>query len=253
MNYRTKNPVFNGLESRVESGNYSYVTGKSTTFSGIATKSGVLLAIIFAISSYIWYDITHAQTLEDFYPVFLIGGMVVGFISVLIASFSRTASPVFTIVYAVAEGLVLGTISSLVGIANPGIVFNAIAITFAIFAFLLIAYSTGIFKVGNRFRKIVYTIMFGLVFFFMMSFVLRLFGVNVLSGNPTVMLLFTLGMILLASFNLLIDFDNCKIAVEDNLPSRYEWYLSLGLLVSLVWLYFEILRLLLILSRFFRD
>lgn len=253
MNYHSKNPVLNGLEKRVEASNESYVTGKTTTFTGIATKTGFLLAIIFAISLYIWYDITTLGILTPYLPGLLIGGMIVGFISVLVASFSRTASPTFTVIYAIAEGVVLGTISSLVEKMVPGIVFNAIVITFAIFGFLLVAYSTGLFKVGMRFRKIFYTMMFGLMIGFLFYFIFGLFGINLMGDNPTIYLIFTLVLVLLASFSLLIDFDNCKMSVEDGLPARYEWYLSLGILVSLIWLYIEILRLLLILSSMFRD
>ncbi|QVK17073.1 Bax inhibitor-1/YccA family protein [Mycoplasmatota bacterium] len=251
MEFKSKNPVLNKIESTVETNNYSYVTGETATFSGIATKTGILLSIIFGISLIIW---TNLSTFADYLPGMMIGGMIVGFISVIAAGVSRNASPFFTILYAISEGLVLGTVSAIVNTALPGIVADAVLITFAIFAFLLIAYSTGLFKVGFRFRKIFYTALFGVCIFYFFYFILSFFNIPLLQvQNPGILIALTLGMVILASFSLLIDFDNCKLAVKDGVPKRSEWYLSLGLLVSLVWLYIEVLRLLIIISSYFRD
>lgn len=251
MEFKSKNPVLNKIESKAETSNYSYVTGETATFSGIATKTGILLSIIFGISLIIW---TNLSTFEPHLLGMIIGGMIVGFISVIAAS--RSASPFFTILYAISEGLVLGSISAIVNYAyqGQGIVADAVLITFAIFAFLLIAYSTGIFKVGFRFRKIFYTALFSVFIFYFFYFMLGLFGITLIQiQNPGILIALTLGMVILASFSLLIDFDNCKLAVKDGVPKKSEWYLSLGLLVSLVWLYIEVLRLLLIISSYFRD
>ncbi len=251
MEFNSRNPVLNRVESNTKNQSYDYVTGRTATFSGIATKTGILLSIIFAVSLIIW---TNIETIGNYIMPLLIGGVIVGFISVIGAGVSRRLSPFFAVLYAVSEGAVLGTISLVFNLAYPGIVADAILITFAIFAFLLIAYATGIFKVGFRFRKIFYTALFSIVIFYLLYFVLGMFGVTLIQiNNPGILIALTLGMVILASFSLLIDFDNCKISVENGVPSRYEWYLSLGLLVSLVWLYIEVLRLLLILSSFFRD
>lgn len=81
-----------------------------------------------------------------------------------------------------------------------------------------------------------------------------MFGIDILDrASIGVLLVLTIAMVILASFNLLIDFDNCKLSVQSGVPSKHEWYLSLGLLVGLVWLYIEVLRLLIILSHFLRD
>ncbi len=251
MEFQSKNPVLNNIESKVEDTNYSYVTGRTATFSGIATKTGILLAIIFAISLVIW---TNLSQLQPYLMGLMIGGMVVGFISVIASGVSSNATPFFTVLYAVSEGLVLGTLSAIVDTVFPGIVANAVLITFVIVGFLLVAYSTGIFKVGLRFRKIFYTLLFTVVIFMFLNLLLGLMNVNILGTfNPGLLLALTVGMVILASFSVLIDFDNCKQAVQQGLPSKYEWYLSLGLLVSLVWLYIEVLRLLIIISSFFRD
>lgn len=249
MNFHSKNPVLNKIEKAHGRG-YAYEVGDVATFSGIATKSGILLAMIFMISGYIWINF---ESLLNYLGPLLIVSMIGGFACVLLANFTR-ATAFFTILYAIFEGILLGSISLVANMAYEGIVFNAVTITFAIFVFLLAAYSTGLFKVGFRFRKIVYTLMFSILLFYLFSFVLSLFGLNIMQSMPTeFLILLVLGMVILASFNLLIDFDNCKMAVEDQIPKRYEWNLSLGLLVSLIWLYIEVLRLLIILSSRFRD
>lgn len=251
MEFNSKNPVLNKINSRVESGNQTYVTGKTATFSGIAVKTGFMLSIIFGISLVIW---TNIETLLPYLEKLLIPALIVGFISVIASGFSRRAVPFFTILYAISEGVVLGTISVIVDEMLPGIVANAVLITFVIFSFLLIAYSTGIFKVGFRFRKLVYTAMFSIVIFYFFNFILKMFGIDILGqARIEVLLVLTIAMVILASFNLLIDFDNCKLSVQSGVPNKHEWYLSLGLLVGLVWLYIEVLRLLIILSHFLRD
>lgn len=250
MEFRSTNPVFSRV-SKSRDVSHAYVTGKTATFSGIAVKTGILLAIIIGISAYIWANL---ERLEPYLGIMMFGGMVVGFISVLVASFSRSGSPTFTIVYAACQGLVLGSLSALLNAVIPGIVFDAVIITFIIFSFLLVTYATGIFKVGFTFRKVFMTILFGILLFNLFYLIFGVFlGLTLFQVSPGLLIIISIIMVIVASLSLLIDFDNCKLAVNSGLPSRYEWYLSLGLLVSLIWLYMEVLRLLIILSRYFKD
>ncbi|HEY8365417.1 MAG TPA: Bax inhibitor-1/YccA family protein [Haloplasmataceae bacterium] len=246
MEFQSKNPVLTKIDSSVEY-NYSYATGKTASFTGIATKTGILLGIILAISAIIW---TNLATLAPYLITFIVIGSISGFISVLVTSFSRSGSPVFTIIYAISEGLVLGSVSAILQEVLPGIVANAIILTFIIFGFLLVTYATGIFKVGFKFRKIFITALFCILIFSFISFILSLTGLPIfIVSDPGLMIVISIIMVIMASFSLLVDFDDCRQAVDRGLPSRYEWYLSLGLLVSLIWLYTEIVRLLLILAR----
>ena len=257
MRYQTKNPIFKDVTHTGQAVTHSYVTGDTATFSGIATKTAFLISIVFAVAGLIWINFEAILNSGLFMLIFF-GSMIVSFISVLVASFSKNASPVFAVIYAIAQGALLGSISYIVYIATEGylesgqnIVFNAISITFIIFIFLLVAYSTGIFKVSNRFRRFVMTALFGVIFFYMISAILSIFGMGMfrMGADSGLMLVLSIAMVLLASFTLLIDFDNCKMAVNSQMPKRTEWYLSLGLLVGLLWLYVEVLRLLLILSQ----
>lgn len=249
MNVRfneSSNPVISRVR-RERAGIRGYESARTATFKGIATKTGFLLLIILAISIFIWTNFERFAS--AIVPLFIMSSFF-GFIFVLLAQFTRLKA-FFTTLYAVSEGVIIGTLTYLIQLAIEGgsaIVFNAVAVTFAVFAFLLIVYSTGLFKVGFGFRKMVYTVMIGLLFGYLILFILSLFNLNILFVSPGVMLAISAFFVILASFNLLIDFDDCKRAVTYGLSKEYEWVLSLGLLVSIVWLFVEILRLLLILA-----
>lgn len=253
MNVRfneSSNPVISRVR-RERAGIRGYESARTATFTGIATKTGFLLLIILAISIFIWTNFERFAS--AIVPLFIMSSFF-GFIFVLLAQFTRLKA-FFTTLYAVSEGVIIGTLTYLIQLAikdGSAIVFNAVAVTFAVFAFLLIVYSTGLFKVGFGFRKMVYTVMIGLLFGYLILFILSLFNPNILFVSPVVspgvMLAISAFFVILASFNLLIDFDDCKRAVTYGLSKEYEWVLSLGLLVSIVWLFVEILRLLLILA-----
>lgn len=247
---QSSNPVISRAR---EERSFDYVTGETASFSGITIKTGILLAIIFGISVLIWMNFeANSQIIM---PLFFISSFV-GFIFLLLAQFTR-AKGLFTILYGITEGIFIGTFSTIVMnfvVGGETIIMTAVMVTFAILAFLLIAYATGIFKVGFGFRKFVFTAMIALVVTLFFSMILSFFNIHIFdTSNPQLMIVITLVMILLASFNLLIDFDDCKRAVQAGLPKQYEWVLSLGLLVSLVWLYIELVRLLLILAERFKD
>jgi uncharacterized YccA/Bax inhibitor family protein len=249
MNMHSKNPVISRIDDHTSS--YAYSTGETASFTGIASKTGILLAIIIGISAFIWMNF---ESMAGIIMPLFIASTILGFVSVLLAQLTK-ATPFFTVLYAVCEGVFLGTFTYIVqAYVEPGLVFNAITITFVILGFLLVAYSTGLFKVGFRFRKIVYTAMFSIVVFFLLSAIMRLFGVNLFGGMSIgMMIALTVGMVILASFNILIDFDDSKRAVDSGVAKRFEWNLALGLLVSLIWLYVEVLRLLILLAARARD
>ncbi|ERJ12861.1 Bax inhibitor-1/YccA family protein [Haloplasma contractile] len=247
MRYNTRNPI---LTKDLSEG-YAFESTERASFSGVAVKSGALILLIFAIAGGLWYNLDYNfATIEPYiFPLF-IGSWIIGFISVLVASFSYRMAPLFTVIYAVAQGVFLGLFSYIVNMGYPtaDIIPTAIMITFAIFGFLLFTYATGIFKVGFAFRKFVYAATFGVFIFMMIAMIGNAFGANLTGGfTPQILLIIYGGMILLASFHLLIDFDNAKKAVEYGAPKRAEWMLSLGLLVTLVWLYITIVRFLIIL------
>lgn len=246
--FRTKsrNPLFRNMKEE------TYFVGDAATYNGITIKSAYLLTIVFISAYFAWTNLV--ENPEILFPIVLAGGFL-GFIFVMVAMFSARLAPIFGTLYAVVEGAWLGAISRLFEEAYPGIAFSAINITFAIFIFLLVVYSTGLFKVGFAFRKFVYTATFGLLIFYLFTWIIGLFSpgfaANVFGYGENVNLAIGIALIvtLLATFNLLIDFDNAKMMVQSGAPKKYEWTISLGLLVTIIWLYTDILRLLAILRR----
>lgn len=248
MRMYNRNPVLSRLDNE-QVGAY----GETATFGGMVSKSTMLLAVVVAAAIIVWTNFD-AILESGFAMPLLIGSMIIAFISILIASFSRSLRIPFSFIYAASEGVVLGAISIIYSIQfGDGIVINAITITFAIFAFLLVAYATGLFKVGQAFRKFVYTATFGLFFFMIFIWIIGIFSQDTLNfvfgANSNFAVIFILLVTLLSTFHLLLDFDNAKKAVDQGAPKETEWMISIGLLVSLVWLYINILRLLGILAR----
>ncbi len=179
-------------------------------------------------------------------PIFLIVGIVGGLVAVLFSSFKPTSSPVAAPAYAMFEGLALGTISAMYAAQFPGIILNAITSTIGILFAMLMIYRSGIIKVTDKFRAGVMMATFGIFITYMVSWVLSMFNIQVpmIHQAGTFGIIFSIGVIVIATMNLLLDFDMIERGANSGAPKYMEWYSALGLLVTLVWLYLEILRLL---------
>ncbi len=182
------------------------------------------------------------------YTVALIGGVIVGLGLVVAISFKPNLAPVLAPVYALVEGVVIGTITALYE-SQPGlegIASQAAVGTISVLAVMLLLYRTGVIKVTQRFRMIVMAATGAIFLTYMASFVLRLFGVDfgLLNGTSLLSIGISLVIIGVAALNLALDFDFIEKAAARGLPAKMEWYAAFGLLVTLVWLYLEILRLL---------
>ncbi len=182
------------------------------------------------------------------YPVALIGGVVIGLGLVIAISFKPNLAPVLAPAYAVVEGVVIGAITALYE-NQPGlegIASQAAVGTISVLAVMLVLYRTGVIKVTQRFRMIVMAATGAIFLTYLASFVLGLFGVNFGLLNGTSMLSIGISVVIIgvAALNLALDFDFIEQAAARGLPAKTEWYAAFGLLVTLVWLYLEILRLL---------
>jgi uncharacterized YccA/Bax inhibitor family protein len=177
----------------------------------------------------------------------LVGG-IGGFIVALITIFKKHLSPITVPIYAIFEGLLLGGISFVYGQLYEGIVFNAIMITVSILLSLLFAYRSGIIKATENFKLGVFAATGGIALIYLFSFISSLFGGGFSIMDPTNSSLMSIGFSLvvidIASLNLVLDFDFIEEGAEKGAPKYMEWYGAFGLLVTLVWLYLEILRLL---------
>ena len=180
--------------------------------------------------------------------IYMAVGGIGGFIVALITIFKRQWSPITVPLYAMLEGLLLGGISFMYSQLYEGIVFNAIMLTISILISLLFAYRSGIIKATENFKLGIFAATAGICLVYVISFIASFFGAGFSFLDPTNASLFSVGVslfiVVIASLNLVLDFDFIEEGAEKGAPKYMEWYGAFGLLVTLVWLYLEILRLL---------
>lgn len=239
---RTNNPALNEAIFR----NAGPVTqGGAMTVNGTVTKTGILTALVLASATWVWSSATSGN------PSGLAGiGMTVGWIVALIAGliipFAPRTAPWLAPVYAVGEGCLLGMISFMFEKQFHGIVLTSVLLTCGVLAALLGAYMTGMVRATERFRTGVFAATGGIALFYLLSMVLAIFGIHIpgMFSNGLFGVLFSLFVVAVAALNLVLDFDFIERSAAMGAPKYMEWYGAYGLLVTLVWLYLEILRLL---------
>jgi uncharacterized YccA/Bax inhibitor family protein len=171
-----------------------------------------------------------------------------GFVLAIISSFKMNLSPFLSPIYAVCEGLVLGVISIYFEKSYPGIVVNAVLLTMCILFCMLATYKTGMLRATPRFKKVVILSTFAIALVYLIDLLMVAFGVkgfNFLSDSSSsgLSIIISLIIVAIASLNLIIDFDLIERGAQYGAPKYMEWYSSFALMVTLVWLYLEILRL----------
>jgi uncharacterized YccA/Bax inhibitor family protein len=176
----------------------------------------------------------------------MLGGLFGGFIVGLVTIFKKEWSPVTAPVYALLEGLALGGISAVFELRYPGIGIQAVSLTFGTLFVLLLAYSSGWIKVTDKMRLGIVAATGGIAVFYLLQMVLGFFGVHftTINGSGPIGIGFSLVVVAIASLNLILDFDFIEQGVKIGAPKYMEWYGAFGIMVTLVWLYLEILRLL---------
>jgi uncharacterized YccA/Bax inhibitor family protein len=227
-------------------------SGPRMTVKGTASATGVLLVILLAFAAVGWSMTTSAPVGGNpSFPGLALGGILVGFACAIIVSFKPTLAKVLGPVYAVGEGFFLGVISKYYNDLYQGIVVAAVGATLAVFMVMLVLYKSRIIKVTERFRRIVIMATMGLMLFYLISFVISLFGGSVpfISSASPMGILFSVFAAGLAAMMLAVDFDLIERGAKEGWPKGMEWYGAFGLLTTLVWLYLELLRLLAKLQR----
>ena len=215
---------------------------EAMTIGGTVNKTAMALVILFITATYVWGQ-GNAGTL----PAGLIwGGFIGGFIVAMVTVFKQTWAPYTTPVYAALEGAALGGISFVLEQQYPGIVSQAIFLTFGTLGALLFAYRTGVIKATENFKLGVAAATGGILLMYLLSFIVGFFGINVplIHSSGTFGILFSLFVVVIAALNLVLDFDFIEEGAERGAPKYMEWYGAVGLLVTLIWLYLEILHLL---------
>ena len=173
-------------------------------------------------------------------------GFIVGFVVALIIIFKQSSNPFLVMTYSIAEGIALGGIAGLINLQYPGIAFQALIGTAGVLVGMLVVYKTGAVRVTPRFTKWLMGALIGVVVLMLVNLIAGFFipgGLGLRDGGPLA-IVFSLVVIGVAAFSLLLDFDMADQAVRSGLPARYAWYIAFGLMTTLVWLYIEILRLL---------
>ncbi len=220
------------------------LTERPMTIGGTMNKLMILSLIMICAAAAVYYQFSLKHF--DFVNMLMIGGIIVGFISVILIAFKQNWTPYIAPVYAFSQGAVLSGISCFFEASLPGIVIQAISMTFLVVFVMALLYKAGAIKATQKFRSILLVATASIFVFYLVSFILMLFHVNIpyFYSNSPLAIGVNVVIAIIAALNLIIDFDFIEKGVQTPLPSVYEWYGAFGLLVTIVWLYIEILRLL---------
>jgi uncharacterized YccA/Bax inhibitor family protein len=240
---RSSNPA---LLSNVFSGFGLVSEDNIMTVRGTVNKTIILLLLVALPAAWIWRSFVIAghnpAAVQTWMFVGLIGGLIFSFVTI----FKREWAPFTAPIYAVLEGLFLGGISAIFNQAYPGIVLQAVSLSIATLLVMLVAYQTGWIQATNRFKLGVVAATGGIAIVYLVAMVLGFFGVNVsfITGSSLISILFSGFVVVIAALNFVIDFDFIDQGARRGVPQYMEWYGAFALMVTLIWLYIEILRLL---------
>ena len=240
LGYRSGNPALNKSSfdsfSRTSRG---AEINEVMTIKGTVDKTAIGLFLLIFSGYY-----SFAPGMTYLIPVGVFGGLIVAIITI----FKKEWSPITVPIYAILEGLAMGSISYMFNQAYEGIVMQAIGLTLGILASLLLAYRSGMIKATENFKLGVVAATGGIFLVYMASFVMSFFGASISVLDPTNSSLMSIGfslfIVVIASLNLVLDFDFIEEGAKKGAPKYMEWYGAFGLLVTLIWLYLEILKLL---------
>jgi len=252
---RTANPALNANTfSQVR----NFGVGQTMTLQGTVNKSLVLLGLLLLTASWVWGKVMQpVPMLEGFgsgEPVrsavnvmpFIAGGGILGFIAALVTIFKKEWAGMTAPVYALCEGLVLGGISAFFEMRYPGIVIQAVALTFGTLFCLLMAYKSGMIKATENFKLGIVAATGAICLVYFISFIMGFFGASIpmIHSSGPIGIGFSMVVVVIAALNLVLDFDFIEQGASRGVPKYMEWYAAFGLMVTLIWLYMEILRLL---------
>ncbi|MFZ3217590.1 MAG: Bax inhibitor-1/YccA family protein [Candidatus Acidiferrales bacterium] len=238
---RTSNPALNAKAFQ----GAGLGLGEAMTLQGTVNKTGLLLVCVIATAAWTWNIYMHSQNPASVMPLLAVGA-IGGFIVALVTIFKKTWAPVTAPLYALLEGLLLGGISAVYDVKFHGIAIQAVSLTFGTLVVLLLAYRSGLIPVTQKFRLGVVAATGGIVVFYVATIVLGFFGIHftTISGAGPIGIAFSGFVVVVAALNLVLDFDFIESGVAAGAPKYMEWYAAFGLMVTLIWLYLEILRLL---------
>ncbi len=225
------------------------------TARGAMNKFGFLFLMVIAGAGFTWHLYYQGKG-ETMMPLMMLG-VFGGLITAIVITFKRSWAPFLAPLYGLLEGLFLGAISAIMNEAfkakYPGLVVQAVGLTLGVAVAMFLLYNSGIIKVTQRFRSVLFTATIGIGIFYLVTMVVRMFGVQMdfmMMGNGSLLGIgISLFVVVIAALNLIMDFDMIEQGAAMGAPKYMEWYCAFGLMVTIVWLYVEMLKLL---SRFSR-
>lgn len=234
------NPVFsqNAIERE------TVLDSEPMTINGAINKTFVLFALLLATSISVWS--LYFQGYSDKVAMLGVIGLVTSIISFIVIMVNRKALPIAAPVYAASEGLLLGGISAMFERAYPGIAFQAITATFMALFSMLVLYRMGAIRCTDKFRSVIFISTLSIAGIYLINLIGSFFGMHIpqISSSGPIGIAFSLIVVTIASLNLIIDFDFIERGAQSMIGKTYEWYGAFGLMVTLVWLYLEMLNLL---------
>jgi uncharacterized YccA/Bax inhibitor family protein len=237
---RTSNPALNEKAFKGQ-----IAIGEAMTLQGTVNKTGLLLLCVVVTAAWTW-GMAHSETPGAALP-WMMGGVLGGFVVALVTTFKPNWAPLTAPIYALLEGLALGGISALFEKSYPGVAIQAVGLTFGTLFVMLLAYKSGIVRATQGFKIGVIAATGGIAVFYLVEMVLAGFfhiQVPAINGSGPWGIAFSLFVVIIAALNLVLDFDMIESGVRMGAPKYMEWYGAFGLMVTLIWLYLEILRLL---------
>jgi len=242
MELKSSNPVFGRTfeGSAVHTG-----YGKSMTISGTVNKAGILMILVALSAAWVWNQFFETRELSSISGYMMVGAFG-GFIAAMVTVFKKEWSAITAPVYALLEGLFLGGFSAMMELRFPGIAIEAVALTFGTCLCLLLAYRSGLIRATEKFTLGIVAATGGIALVYFASMILGFFHVQIpgIFGSGPVGIVFSLVVVVIAALNLILDFSMIEDGAYRGAPKYMEWYSAFGLMVTLVWLYLEMVRLL---------
>jgi uncharacterized YccA/Bax inhibitor family protein len=243
MTLKTSNPALTGATYT----GYAERTGfgPAMTIAGTVNKTGILLLCVLATAAWTWnqfFSAGDASAVGGYTMVGAFGGFILAMVTIFKKEWAGVTAPL----YALCEGLFLGALSATLEMRYPGIAIESVALTFGTCFALLAAYRTGMIRATEKFTLGIVAATGGIAIVYFLSMILGLFHVRIpgIFGSGPVGILFSVAVVIVAALNLILDFAVIEEGASRGLPKYMEWYSAFGLIVTLVWLYLEIIRLL---------
>ncbi len=241
--FKSGNPT---LTEKIFNKTAGFADDTTMTVNGTLNKFGFLFLMVLASASFAWYQFANGKDVTALMITGAIGGLIVA----IVLAFKPIWAPYLAPAYALLEGLFIGGISVIINYtlaeSYPGIIMQAVGLTFGVAISMFLLYNFRIIKATERFKSIVITATMGIAMFYLIAFGLSFFSIDIpfLHEGGWMGIGFSLFVVAIASMNLILDFDRIEQGSEMGAPKYMEWYGAFGLMVTIVWLYIEILRLL---------